>query len=423
MAGCQSRSDRLGGERASDQANYVEGQGDDEHFQHELPSQTPASDAGHQCHADLVVTLGRPCARQHDDEQKHAAHAGQYGRIGPRPRGQLVQRLQRGGVGLQRGGGHGVTLGGQLGLLEVGDQGPVCGGAVDVKRHVQVGHFPAGGVLVDALRVESGLGEGRIGGEDRVLAVAGGRHRIVDGGSGRVPVDAAHLEFGRGRGIRGGRHLERVAHLQAVGGGERLRHQCAGGVRVGGLVVVAQVLAVHDFEGTEVAGRGGVLGPERPPDEPSAGRIVSGRAQRTAVEGLQVAVHARRRGLGEREVQRADGRLDERGVLVVGGPRHVMPGGGLIGSGDLLPRSRSRANGQRGLLLIVRGGVCVGIFLNDGQSGDCAEGDRQGDERGQSRTSFRTCQGPPGVAEDEHVITSPVLLSRTDQYGFNYCCV
>ena len=100
-----------------------------------------------------------------------------------------------------------------------------------------------------------------------------------------------------------------------------------------------------------------------------------------------------------------------------------MLGGSRVRSGALLPRSRSRANGQRGLLLIVRGGVCVGIFLNDGQSGDCAEGDRQGDERGQGRTSFRTCQGPTGVAEDEQVITSPVLLSRTNQYGSNYCCV
>ena len=40
-----------------------------------------------------------------------------------------------------------------------------------------------------------------------------------------------------------------------------------------------------------------------------------------------------------------------------------MLGGSRVRSRDLLPRSRSRANGQRGLLLIVRGGVCVGIFL------------------------------------------------------------
>ena len=65
-----------------------------------------------------------------------------------------------------------------------------------------------------------------------------------------------------------------------------------------------------------------------------------------------------------------------------------MLGGSRVRSGDLLPRSRSRANGQRGLLLIVRGGVCVGIFLNDGQSGACAEGDRQGDERVRARQAL-----------------------------------
>ena len=74
-------------------------------------------------------------------------------------------------------------------------------------------------------------------------------------------------------------------------------------------------------------------------------------------------------------------------------------------------------------MLAAANGEGYTAYTRPGQSGDCAEGDRQGDERGQGRTSFRTCQGPPGVAEDEHVITSPVLLSRTNQYGFNYCCV
>ena len=176
-------------------------------------------------------------------------------------------------------------------------------------------HRPAGGGLVVGLWVESGLGEGLIVGEDRVLAVAGGRHRIGDGGFGCVLVDAAHLELGRGLGVRGGRRLERIAHLQVVGGGKRFRDQCAGGVRVGGLVVVAQVLAVHDFEGTEVAGLGGILGPEGSPNELAAGLIIGGRAQRSAVQGLQITAHAGRHGFGNREVQRVGGRLDERGVF------------------------------------------------------------------------------------------------------------
>lgn len=112
-------------------------------------------------------------------------------------------------------------------------------------------------------------------------------------------------------------HLERIAHLQVVGGGKRFRDQCAGGVRVGGLVVVAQVLAVHDFEGAEVAGLGGILGPEGSPNELAAGLVIGGRAQRSAVQGLQITAHAAGHGFGNREVQRVGGRLDERGVFGV----------------------------------------------------------------------------------------------------------